>query len=270
MREGFLKAVLAVALICAPAVARADVWDLGSDNDNDFGSDNELVHGLEQVHDMAAQQGGTVEDVDWYRFNQQYNTSFEIVLDGLTGDVSNGTTSPALELLLDDATTVIGSSQGVTGFGTARSLRGLQPTGTPGERVLYVRVSSPSCGLNCTASDQYRVRFYDTTCAVPRYNNANGQVTVLVLQNTTAQAVTGYVLALGPSGISLGGFPVNLLPYQVTTFNLAAVANGALSNTSGGLLVMNDAPYGTLAGKAVALEPTTGFTFDTPLVSRPH
>jgi hypothetical protein len=270
MREGFLKAVLAVALICAPAVARADVWDLGSDNDNDFGSDNELVHGLEQVHDMAAQQGGTVEDVDWYRFNWPAGSSFEVVVDGLTGDVSNGTlTTPEIVLLADDHTTVQYVSAPVTGFGVARSLRA--GSGSPGaESVHYLRVSAPSCGLGCTASDQYRIRFYDTTASVPRYNNANGQVTVLVLQNTTQQTVNGYIAALGTDGSLVHVFNFSLTPLQVSTFNLAAIDGGIMNNTSGGLRISNDAPYGTLAGKAVALEPATGFTFDTPLVSRPH
>jgi hypothetical protein len=39
---------------------------------------------------------------------------------------------------------------------------------------------------------------------------------------------------------------------------------------SGSLTVAHDAPYGALAGKAVALEPATGFAFDTPLEPRPR
>jgi hypothetical protein len=31
---------------------------------------------------------------------------------------------------------------------------------------------------------------------------------------------------------------------------------------------MHDAPYGALAGKGVALEPATGFAFDSPMVPR--
>jgi len=34
--------------------------------------------------------------------------------------------------------------------------------------------------------------------------------------------------------------------------------------------VTSDAPYGTLVGKAVAVEPATGFTFDTPMRARPR
>jgi hypothetical protein len=34
--------------------------------------------------------------------------------------------------------------------------------------------------------------------------------------------------------------------------------------------VTHDAGYGELTGKAVALEPATGFVFESPLVPRPH
>ena len=46
----------------------------------------------------------------------------------------------------------------------------------------------------------------------------------------------------------------------------AAVVPGA----SGSLTVAHDGPYGGLVGKAVALEPSTGFSFDTPLEPRPR
>jgi hypothetical protein len=37
---------------------------------------------------------------------------------------------------------------------------------------------------------------------------------------------------------------------------------------SGSITVASDVAYGALAGKAVAVEPATGFTFDTPLTLR--
>jgi hypothetical protein len=41
-----------------------------------------------------------------------------------------------------------------------------------------------------------------------------------------------------------------------------------LQGTSGSMTVSHDAPHGVLAGKAVALEPATGFTFDSPMEPR--
>ena len=38
---------------------------------------------------------------------------------------------------------------------------------------------------------------------------------------------------------------------------------------SGSITVSHDGRFGQINGKAVAVEPATGFTFDTPLLSRP-
>jgi hypothetical protein len=261
---------LAAVLACGTPWACADVWDLGTDTDNDSGSDNELVHGLDQVHDMAAQAGGTVEDVDWYRFQQLGHHSYEVVLDGFTGDlVTNDLNSPALERLGSDATTVLGTASFVSGFGVARRITGMANLNA-GEFSNYIRVSQPLCGLTCTANERYHIRFYDTTALLSRFNNANGQVTVLILQNSTNQPVNANVVAFGASGGSLAGFLVSLAPDQAGVVNLSTVGGGVLNGTSGALQIVNNAPYGTLAGKAVAVEPATGFTFDTPLVYLGH
>jgi hypothetical protein len=39
---------------------------------------------------------------------------------------------------------------------------------------------------------------------------------------------------------------------------------------SGTITLASDGRYGDLAGKTVALEPATGFSFDSPMVPRPH
>lgn len=48
--------------------------------------------------------------------------------------------------------------------------------------------------------------------------------------------------------------------------NTASVAAG----TGGALTVAHDGRYGDLVGKTVALEPATGFSFDSPMVARLH
>ena len=262
-------ALLLAALAATVPAVRADVWDQGTDNDNDSGSDTELTHGLSQVHDLAAQAGGTVADEDWYRFQIPYATSWEILLDGLTGDVSGGAATPALELLDSDGTTVIGVGSPLTSFSVARHLTTSNLSQTP-DYPLYLRVSNPTCGLACTGADEYRIRAYETTLFVPRYNNANSQLTVLVLQNNSGDLINGFVYAYGASGVFTGGFSITLAAYEVATFNLATVSGGVLNNTAGGLRIAHRAGYGQLTGKAVALEPATGFTFDTAVIQRPH
>jgi hypothetical protein len=268
MRKGFWTNVLVAALSAAAPASRADVWDLGADNDNGKGTDTEVTHGMDQVHDLASQQAGTVADEDWYRLEIPNRTSWEILVDGMTGDVSNGTTAPALDLLASDGTTGVGVGTPLTSFGVARHLTTLSSLSA--DLTRFVRVSGAACGLNCTASDQYRIRAYETTLYLPRYNNSNGQVTVLVLQNDSSDTVAVNAIAYGAAGSSPGVVVFTLQPYEVAAYNLATVQGGLLNNTSGGLRIYHTAAYGKLTGKAVAVEPATGFTFDTAVLPRVH
>ena len=51
MRKQWLWMLVAVAFAAGPVTA--DVWDTAVDSDNGNGTDNELVHGAEQVHDLG-------------------------------------------------------------------------------------------------------------------------------------------------------------------------------------------------------------------------
>jgi hypothetical protein len=248
--------------------AWADVWDVGGDNDNDSGSDNELVHGLEQLHDMAARQNGSVEDADWYPLRYACNSSFEVLLDSFTGDISNGTTgSPALDLLGPDGTSVIASSLPVSSLHLARRITHACLS-TDQEAQEYVRVQHPHCGLDCTGQDQYRIRFRETTAFVPRFSNAEGQASVLLLENTTAASVVANVVAYDFEGAVIVTLDASLAPNGKTLLNLSATP--ALAGKSGALKIVHDAPYGALAGKVVAIDPATAFTADTSLVYKPY
>jgi hypothetical protein len=263
------RVLLAVAAALAlDTFALADVWDVGTDNDNDSGSDNEIVHGLSQVHDVAAQSGGTVMDVDWFTFRFPSGRSFEILVDGITGDVSNGTTSPAVQLIASDGTTVDQDSEPVTSFGVARSLRaysGLAPGAAPVYYSSFLRISNPACGLTCAANDQYRIRAFETTLTLPRFNNSGTQTTILILQNPTGKVVLGTAHAMSASGTVLGSLTFAVQPYGTYVATLSAVLGGVLNGQSGSLIISHNGPYGVLSGKGVALEPSTGFTFDTAL-----
>jgi hypothetical protein len=131
-------------------------------------------------------------------------------------------------------------------------------------------VSTPACGVTCGANDQYRIRAYDTTLTLPRFNNGGGQVTVLILQNPSGSTVLGFVHALSNAGTVLGTFSFALQPYATGVTNLATVSGGVLNGQSGSLIIPHTGRYGVLAGKAVAVEPATGFTFDTSLSQVAH
>lgn len=46
----------------------------------------------------------------------------------------------------------------------------------------------------------------------------------------------------------------------------AGFTSALVNGLSGSVLISHDGHYGSLSGKAVALEPATGFAFDTPMV----
>jgi hypothetical protein len=132
----------------------------------------------------------------------------------------------------------------------------------------HLRVAGAACGPGCGPDDGYRLRAYETTASVPRFNNANGQGSVLVLQNTGAAAASGTAYFWSADGQLLASSPLALAARASLTLNLTAVPG--LAGRSGTVTIAADAPYGALAGKVVALEPASGFSFDSPLAYRPR
>jgi hypothetical protein len=151
------------------------------------------------------------------------------------------------------------------GTGSSRSLRFENPTGTAvsGE---YVRVRGTTCTTGCGPEDVYRIRLYETTATIPRFNNSATQITVVALQNLGASPMSGTVRFWSGAGVLLLGQPFFLPPHGVYAVNTSTLP--ALAGQGGSLTITSDGSYGTLAGKAVSLEPATGFSFDSVLSPR--
>jgi hypothetical protein len=254
-----------VCLLFIPALAGADVWDVQSQNDNTSATKNELVHGSDQLHDLAFVPGiGSVPDQDWYQISQKPRSSYEIVVDATSGDLG---AALKLERRPDTGGAALQTSVAV-GIGYSRSLRFQNTTTLPvnDQRVL---VESGSCTTNCGADDVYRIRAYDTTYAIARFNNNASQTTTLILQNPTNESVAATVYLWSSAGTLIAQVtvsPAMLTPKSVYVLNTATVAGGQ----SGSITISNEAPYARLSGKAVALEPATGFSFDTQLMPASH
>jgi hypothetical protein len=248
---------LGFALVSGRA-ALADVWDVQTQNDNTVATENELVHGSDQLHDLGAIGGNA--DEDWYRISQKPFSSYEIVADATSGDI--GTT---LNVLRTDAAGAGVQTSVAVGVGYSRSLRWINAT-SGAEDTQRIAVTSGSCTTNCGADDVYRLRAYETTYAVPRFNNSGTQVTVLLLQNPTNYTINGTVYFWNAAGGSAGTQAFTLLPKALNVLNTSGVAPA----TSGALTIAHDGRYGDLSGKSVALEPATGFSFDTPALARVH
>jgi hypothetical protein len=69
-----------------------------------------------------------------------------------------------------------------------------------------------------------------------------------------------------PTGALLGTHPFDLGPHASAVLDAASVPGVAGAN--GSATITHDAGYGEMAGKAVALEPAAGFSFDAPMVLR--
>ena len=263
------KAAFTLALVAALILtdtAESDVWDSSTVNDNGNGTTNEITHGFSQVHDLGAQPG-PVPDQDWYRIVQTPFSSYEVLCDGFTGDVD--TLFPNTLALVDAGGTVLVPSSPYA-LGYARSLRFVNNTFLSNVDT-FVRVGNATCGTNCGTNDNYRIRAWETTIAVPRYNNFGGQVTVLIIQNPSQETTTGtaylWTAAGGITPVTSYGFV--LLAREAAVVNLATLNGGVANGTSGTITITNNGRYGQLAVKAVALEPATGFSFDSPGLYKP-
>lgn len=265
-----MKRVL--VLVCALTLgmrlrAGADAWDIaspGGDNSR-TSTQNELAHGAVQVHDLAVLPG-PIADEDWYRVMVGRASSYEVVLDGFSGELSLATTVD----LVDGGGAVIATATSV-GIGVAKLLA-FESTSTVTSISQYLRVYGAECGTACDANDQYTLRFRETTYAIPRFNNSATQTTVLILQAphpVAVPSVSGHIYFWSGAGAPT--------PLATQTFTLGSQASivldtsaiPGLAGQAGSITISHDGPYGVLAGKAVAVEPATGFTFDTAMQARP-
>jgi hypothetical protein len=220
------------------------------------------VHGADQLHDLAALPGPVADD-DWYRISQKPYSSYEVVVEATSGDVG---ATLNLDRIASDTTTVQQAAVSL-GVGYSRSLRWMNASASAVNDE-YVRVTSGQCTTGCGPDDVYRIRVYETTYAIPRFNNAGSQVTVLILQNPTDYTVTGNIYFWSTVGALLATEPFSLTAKSARVL-ITSTVSGA-SGVSGTMTVAHNARYCDLAGKTVALEPATGFSFDTPSVNIPY
>jgi hypothetical protein len=138
-------------------------------------------------------------------------------------------------------------------------------TGATDNNGEFIRVHSLGCEVDCDSSDTFRIRAYDTTYRFARFNNSATQITILLIANPTSDNVTGTLWYWDNAGNLAGQSPVTIAAKNTFVLN----TSGVVSGIGGTVTFSNDAPFGALAGKAVAVEPGTGFTFDTAMVPRP-
>jgi hypothetical protein len=261
-----LGLALGLALAAGRSASATDYWDLAADNDNGLGTDNELVHGSSQQHDL--QNNGGLADQDWYRVISYARSSYEAIIDSTSGDINMGTGNNFDRLDIGGVTLQGAEFANVGAGGYSVALRWQNTTAS--SVTHFLRAQSPACGATCTASGQYHIRFYETTIGVPRFNNALGQITVLIVQNTTAwnRPIVGTVNFWDSAGALVGTSTFSLVAKATLVLNTSTVTG--VAGVGGTITISHNGGYGNLAAKSVALEPATGFSFDTPGLYKPR
>ena len=227
----------------------------------------QIPHGASQIHDL--QSTGTPPDEDWVQIRVRNRHSYEARVSGTSGVFWINVDGPPCGAgfcasldRVDSAGNVLQPGAMLEGSSRASSLRWMA-TASGGA---FVRIQGPA-GTALGSFDEYEIEFFDTTYALPRFNNSATQTTVFILQNLKAAAILGSVDFYNATGSLLHSEAISLPASGGLVLNTAALP---VAGQSGFALVPHNGGWGALAGKAVALEPATGFTFDTQLTTMPR
>jgi len=220
-------------------------------------SRDELGHDSRETRDLQ-------NISQFWRISQKAHSSYEVIVDAATGDI--GLAGPDLLRVDSDGTTVLQTGTSGSG-GASKSLR-FENANAADNDAEFIRVHSAGCVADCDSNDTFRIRAYDTTYRMSRFNNNATQITVVVIANPTDQVATGTIwFYQATTGNVLASQAVAIQPKATFVLNTSTIP--ALLGQAGSATLSNDAAFGALTGKAVAVEPASGFTFDTAMVPRP-
>jgi hypothetical protein len=253
--------ITAVLLGRAAPVRAVDVWESPSPSDDTSATSNILRPGVVQgPHDL--QGTPPAADQDWMRVVLKQGHSYQARVTGGAWRQLALPSLPTFDLVDQAGTVLIGGSLGSEDIDHGSDSIGRTVSFTASNNANVFLRASASTAVP-TSDEVYYVSFHDTTLLVPRWNNTSTQTTVLLLQNTTNAPVGGTVRFQDATGAPLLIVGVNVPRNGVQVLSTSAFP--ALAGKSGSAEIAQNGGYGALAGKAVALESATGFTFDTPI-----
>lgn len=242
---------MAIATFAGTSAA-TDEWDAAAVKDNTAATTrNEIQRGERQSHDLQSVSG--VADEDWFVVPTSAYRSFQVFVSEVTGDTPIDN-ADFLELYDAAGTTLIASATAGPGA-TGKVIRWFSDATTS----FRIRVKG---GTATPGTARYSILFTESTMYCPRYNNAGTQISVLIVQNATNGSCgvgvnfydeTGAYLASHTGTINGSGMmvlPVGSVPGLVGTKGSVRIEGTFCSSSA-------------LKAKMVALEPATGFSFDT-------
>lgn len=203
---------------------------------------------------------GGVADADWIRLLLGANRSYEVII-SVRNLLSGGfnTLNASLQRYNSTGATLLQNSQ-TAWFDTLRTLQWRSTE----DGVQLLRV----LGTNTmTAFDSsYSLSMRESTLFCPRYNNSGTQLSVLIMQNTSDLPCDFSAHFFNEAG-TLVGTGTGTYPVSGTAV-VAGASVAGVSGTRGSVRIAHTCGLGGVAAKAVAVEPATGFTFDTVCTSR--
>ena len=245
----------ALVLSCAVNVRATDPWEADPEDDGPATLAHLLPGQSQTGRDLQA--AGTADE-DWVFVPTRPRHSYEArATGGAHWAASVGGSGAKLERL--DAGLVVQQTGSDAGLASVRghAIRWIAGTAPVTD---YLRVTGGPVEL----ATPYTLELFDTTYAFPRWNNSSTQVTVFLVQNNTSTPVNAFVYFFSASGTVLHTEPLGIAADGLAVFNTSTVP--ALFGQSGSARIAHTGGVGALSGKAVSLEPGTGFTFDTALV----
>jgi hypothetical protein len=265
--------VVAVFAMTCGELAADDIWETSASfftDDQAATTPNQLIHGALQTHDIEGIQGPAPSDQDFSSVRARARHSYEVrVFSTNTCFQANAGSCATLDRVASDGTTIL--TPGMEPDGR------LPNTNSAGWMALrWIATADQSdvirvngyLGFAAGAVNQYDIQMLDTTYLVPRWNQSGTQVTVFLIQNGSTSPITGNIFFYNAGGTLLHAQPLSLAANGLQVVSTAGIP--ALAGASGSAAIAHDGTYGALAGKAVALEPSTGFTFDTLIAPIPY
>ena len=253
-----------VSLTLVGGAAAADRYEsaIGAGTgDNDAGTSVELLHGRLRAHDLEA---GATPDEDWSFVQETVGHSYEVTVMNTPLRWQSAPTAGYVTMnRVDDAGAILTAGQPLNVYRGAFAVRWIVTSSPAGYTFVRV-VGLPNLGTTAV----YEIQMRDTTYSVPRWNNSATQVTVFVIANTKGEAVSGDIYFYDAGGALLTTQAFSVPAFGLHVVNTASIP--ALAGLSGSAQIAHLGGYGALSGKAVALEPSTGFTFDTAMTPIPH
>ena len=284
-----LRRLRALALCCALASPPAFAVDVYEPDDHpEFFQLGLLVHGQQQMRDLE----GT-NQVDYVYADAVPGRSYEVRMFAqlpVSASIGMSRRNAADELAQNASGYAFNATRGPNGQMTgwyvhaSRVMNWIEPPEGDVNRTKFIRVADAS-GLPWTAGQgAYAIDMRETTLYCARYNNTGSQSTVLIVQRTATDDTgvhlgcdwtarfydqSGDFFGHPQTGVAsgLGTQGTGLYNNGMVVINTAGVPG--VANTKGSIQIAHTCGYGRVQAKAVSLEPSTGFSFDTPCAPRP-